>query len=549
MLALVLLALVAIAAGCLQVIGYEEPRPGWTGTSDEDAGATGGHDGGGGAPVCTPGSKRACYSGPAGTNGIGICKAGTTTCKADGSGYGDCAGEVTPAAETCASTDDEDCDGHDCAKWAELFGDGAEQFGNAVAVDSSGNVYVAGDFYGALPFPGHTLIASGFDAMFVAKFDPGGKHLWSNQFSGGMTQGVSTIAVDAAGNVVIGGYSIGTISFGGETLAPGAFVAKFDASGMHSWSRSFGGSTACGLPFGTSAVGAVAFDPKGDVIAAGAFCGSADFGSGPVPSAGNTDAFVVKLRGADGSMKASDGAWANVFGDGLAQSAGPVAVDAAGKVLVAGTFYGSMTLGSMTLTSAGNSDAFLAKLKPDGTVSWTQAFASTGADTALSLAVDPLGGPILAGRFGGAINFGGGPVDVVGGSSNRFVVKYSAGHLYQWAEVFSGDALLSTASVASDASGNVFVVTGYQGKLGLGTSTLMSAGKSDILLAKLDASTGAPVWYRSFGDDADQQPGGIGVAPDGSPIITGGVGGEMDFGTGVLKSAGGGDLLIAKFSP
>ena len=60
--------------------------------------------------VCAPGSTVTCYGGPAGTDGEGTCHAGTQTC-ADGSGYGDCTGEVTPVAEVCVDGLDNDCDG------------------------------------------------------------------------------------------------------------------------------------------------------------------------------------------------------------------------------------------------------------------------------------------------------------------------------------------------------------------------------------------------------------------------------------------------------
>ena len=60
---------------------------------------------------CAPGSKASCYSGPAGTLGVGICAAGTQTCNAQGTGYGACTGEVTPQVETCMTPGDEDCNG------------------------------------------------------------------------------------------------------------------------------------------------------------------------------------------------------------------------------------------------------------------------------------------------------------------------------------------------------------------------------------------------------------------------------------------------------
>jgi hypothetical protein len=58
---------------------------------------------------CMPGSTDPCYTGPFGTSGVGVCKAGTRTCNAQGTGYGPCEGEVHPQPEICANGIDEDC--------------------------------------------------------------------------------------------------------------------------------------------------------------------------------------------------------------------------------------------------------------------------------------------------------------------------------------------------------------------------------------------------------------------------------------------------------
>ncbi|MEI8257482.1 MAG: MopE-related protein [Deltaproteobacteria bacterium] len=62
--------------------------------------------------ACPPGATRVCYSGTAGTSGVGLCHGGVQTCVAVGSGadWGACAGEVTPTPELCDGMD-HDCDG------------------------------------------------------------------------------------------------------------------------------------------------------------------------------------------------------------------------------------------------------------------------------------------------------------------------------------------------------------------------------------------------------------------------------------------------------
>jgi hypothetical protein len=59
--------------------------------------------------ACTNGSTQACYTGPSGTEGKGLCKSGTQTCS--GGQWGACVGEVKPATETCDAID-QDCDGN-----------------------------------------------------------------------------------------------------------------------------------------------------------------------------------------------------------------------------------------------------------------------------------------------------------------------------------------------------------------------------------------------------------------------------------------------------
>ncbi len=61
----------------------------------------------------TAGATRSCYGGPAGSIGVGVCRAGAQRCTADAVGrlmWGECDGMVVPDFESCNSVDD-DCDG------------------------------------------------------------------------------------------------------------------------------------------------------------------------------------------------------------------------------------------------------------------------------------------------------------------------------------------------------------------------------------------------------------------------------------------------------
>lgn len=60
--------------------------------------------------VCTGGAMRACYTGPVGTDGRGVCRGGTQTCSG-GVWPVACTGERVPSAEVCGNSLDDNCNG------------------------------------------------------------------------------------------------------------------------------------------------------------------------------------------------------------------------------------------------------------------------------------------------------------------------------------------------------------------------------------------------------------------------------------------------------
>jgi len=239
--------------------------------------------------------------------------------------------------------------------WSKRFGDAGEQSNAEIAADFAGNIVIAGGFEGTLNFGGESLVCAGQEDIFVAKFTPGGAHVWSKRFGDASNQALAGIATDAGSNVVLVGTFAGAVDFGGGALTSAGeydiFVAKLFYDGGHYWSRRFGDALVQGL-------GGVAIDIAANVAAAGRFSGTVDFGGGTLTSAGEDDVFVARL-GPSGSHL-----WSKRFGDAANQEASDIAAESGGNVVVTGSLYGTVDFGGGTLTSAGEEDVFVAKFGP-----------------------------------------------------------------------------------------------------------------------------------------------------------------------------------------
>src|SRR5581483_9251323 len=108
-------------------------------------------------------------------------------------------------------------------------------------------------------------------------------------------------------------------------------------------------------------------------------------------------------------------------------------------------------------------DAFVAELDASGHALWSRAFASAPGSYGNGVAIDASGSVIVAGDFGGTVDFGGGPV-MAASSNDAFVAKYDAGGAYRWSRDFGSASGTATAlKIGVDASGNVLLPVIEQG--------------------------------------------------------------------------------------
>ncbi len=185
---------------------------------------------------------------------------------------------------------------------------------------------------------------------------PDGSLVWERTIGDAKLQQNAVVAVDSTGNILVAGSFYGTVDLGGGPMVSAGeadvFIAEMDPNGAHLWSKRFGDSA---NQLGVS----IAFDPQNNVVLAGSLVGAADFGGGPLASAGGSDVFVAKLD------SKGDHLWSKRFGDAADQEVTGVTSDATGAVILGGYFAGSLDLGGGTMTAKSSmSDGFVAKFSP-----------------------------------------------------------------------------------------------------------------------------------------------------------------------------------------
>ena len=173
----------------------------------------------------------------------------------------------------------------------------ADQFGvipTGIAVDSSGDVYVAGTYTASTSIGSTDLAVSGSQDGFVCQINSStGSPVWAKRAygSGDGTITPENVAVDGSGDVYVGGeFMSSSANFGGTTLTPTgteSFIWKLTASsGASDWAISASNSEVTGITT----------DASGDVIASGSYAGgSATFGGTTLSAVGSMDTFVWKL--------------------------------------------------------------------------------------------------------------------------------------------------------------------------------------------------------------------------------------------------------------
>ncbi len=219
-------------------------------------------------------------------------------------------------------------------------------------------------------------------------------------------------------------------------------------------------------------------------------------------------------------------------------------------MIVIGQFSGTVSFGGVSLTSAGQTDAFLAKYAGvNGAHVWSERLGGTGYDYGRSVAVDDTGDAFVTGYFNGTVDFGGAPLSSTG-VEDIFLARYAGfDGAHQWSRAFGGIGTDIGRGIA--IAGSEIVLTGsFANAVDFGGGARASAGSYDVFLAKYDAAGGAHHWSQAFGGTSGDGANAVSVAGSGRVVVTGNFANVVDFGGGPATSNGGGsDIFVLEIGP
>jgi len=441
------------------------------------------------------------------------------------------------------------------------WGNGNDDYGSSVAVDAAGNAYVTGTTY-SWDFPTTPgafdiyFARWAFDA-FVAKLDPTGSSLAYATFLGGeYDDRGQSIAVDAAGNAYVTGYTFsdtfpttqGAFKERLNQMWWDSFVAKLDPAGSSLLYATYlgGGNPEDGF--------SIAVDAAGNAYVTGYTRSSSSFPVTPgafdttcTCGANSRDSFVVKVNPTGSSL-----VYATFLGGNGDEDGFSIAVDAAGNAYVAGNTYSTdfpTTPGAFDVILDGRSEGFLVKLNPAGSALVYSTFLGGGSsEVGYSVAVDTVGNAYVSG-FTYSTDF---PVTPDAfdtshnGDSDGFVAKLNpAGSTILYATYLGGDNYDYGKSIALDAAGSAYVA-GYTYSTDFpvtpGAIDTSHDGPFDAFVARFDATNSSLLNATYLGGGNDDRGLSIAVDGTGNAYVTGQTfGGDFPVTPGAFDTSHNGD--------
>lgn len=343
--------------------------------------------------------------------------------------------------------------------WTKHFDNSRWDEADAVATDTSGNIFITGRFQCdnngpdaiAINFNtdgGSDLFTSsniGLD-QYVTKFNSDGTYAWTRTIFRAGSDEAKSIATDSKGNVYIGGYQP-------EGSNYNEVMYKYSKTGTLLWSK-----TLASMSHITTKSNSIAVDSHDNVYLSGSFTGTKNFNPD-----GNDELTATSDKFTYLSKYTNDGTY--VWTKLLAGGERAITIDSHDNIFITGAFAKETNFsltGTDTRTNVGGADFYLTKLDENGNYKWTKTAGGDENDYSYGLSTDPFGNIYLSGQFRGTANFNpdGSDIHSRPDSFSLFYMRINADGSFAWAKDIGGiDKKTSVTSISlqPDNKGNLYV--------------------------------------------------------------------------------------------
>jgi uncharacterized protein (AIM24 family) len=311
---------------------------------------------------------------------------------------------------------------------------------------------------------------------------------------------------------------------------------------------------------GADVANAVAVDPQGNQVVGGSFSESVDFSPGDVNvylDEEDGTGFVAEYT-VDGGFR-----WVRRLGGPV----NDVAVDRLGNVYVTGSFNGTRdfdsTSGTLTLSSAGFDDIFVAKFDTNGNLQWARRAGSSLADAGLGIDVDYSGNAYVGGFFSGTTDFN--PSSSVVNRTPQaltdgFIWKLTSAGNYSRISVLAGNGSERVTDVSVDNLGNAYATGRFDKSADFnpGSGSVLSfadatlGGNYDTFVWGLN-SNGTYRFVKRIGGGLYESGEAVDIDAVGNVYVTGRFTYKTNFNPGgsggmlTAYNASGADAFVAKY--
>jgi hypothetical protein len=431
--------------------------------------------------------------------------------------------------------------------WSSIkqFGGDADQIARALAIDSDGQVVVAGSTRNSLS--NAPWLGGASDALWL-KYNPIGTVIRGSGLGSGGDDSASDMLIAPDGSFYVVGKTWGGDVGAGDPAFIYAWLMKVNGEGQVQWTKKWATQRSVGVPMEEAS--GVALGPNGEVYVV-SLAGSTWYGNVfdvycPDPQASQADDcgdVVVSHFDTHGNLL-----WRQLDERRGMQTSARIAVDSGGNILVTATSYGNIDTDEVP----GNEDDSVSLGDPKRYRSalgiWRFDPANGGPPgrtfikidkrdlSGNGLTYDAAGNAYVVGNTDGAFDGG-----VNLGGLDAYVMQLSPFGSANWTKMLATTGTDRAGAVSMAPNGDVLIA-------GLTDGALYGApaGGLDAFALRL-SSGGGEVWTRQIGGIANDVPYDIGTDRYGNTFLCGSTDGKLS--SELLQGFGGRDVFVAKLGP